>query len=138
MPFAFSWSPKGVHARFWGRCTIDDLVGCFTKLGNDPRLDDIAFAIFDYLDIEHQNLRMLEVEEAAAIDIAWAFTHPRILFASISNDGEIRKLWNHFVSLNSHPERHALVGSLEEAYSWIADQQGRLGSMQRLRGSMRL
>lgn len=131
MPYTITWEPRGVYAKFNGRCTIKDLKAVFIKIGGDYRYDSLRFVILDYLDVEHQNLTEAEAEEAAAIDIGMTFTNPRVVFASISSDKRILELWRHFVSVNVLKHRHGIVPGVTEARAWIAEQLSALAMQER-------
>lgn len=122
MPYMMSWESKGVYAKFHGKCTVDDVKKVFEKISGDSRHDNLKFAIFDYLDVEHQNVTEAEIEEVAALDIGMTFTNPRIALASISTDKRILELWEHYKSVNVLPHRLGIFPSVSEARAWIASQ----------------
>lgn len=120
MPYELTWEPKGVYARFFGACTIADLVGALERIGGDPRLDELRHAIFDFLAVASHDVDELQIEEAVAHHIGIALTNPRVLLASVSNDGRIREIWRHFAAVNPTPESLGLFETLDEARAWIA------------------
>jgi hypothetical protein len=122
MPHELTWEPKGVHARFFGTCTIADVVGALGRIGGDPRLDDLRYAVFDYLAVASHDVEESQIEEAAAHDVGIALTNPRLVFASVTRDPQIVAIWRHFRSASPSPERLALFATLDEARAWITEQ----------------
>ena len=128
MPCRLDWEQNGVCAKFSGICTVADVLHAFEQIGGDVRADDILFAIFDFLDVESQNVTESETEEVAAIDNALALSFPRLRFASVTTDPRILELWRHFISVHPMPERHGVFPSVAEARAWPADNDANPGS----------
>ncbi len=124
MPCTTTWEDKGVYARFFGECSIGDVIKVFRAISGDARLDLARFAIFDYLAVTTHDVTEPEIEEAAAFDIGIAFTNPRLSFASVTTDERIRELWQHFVSVNVKTERLGIFATEAEARAWLAGRMG--------------
>lgn len=120
MPCILNWENKGVYVKFLGTCTVVDVIHALEQIGGDARSDDIYFAIFDYLQIDSQNVTEAETEEIAAMDIGMAYSVPRLRFASVSTDERVLALWRHFISAHPTPERHGIFPTLEAARDWVA------------------
>jgi len=119
MPCKITWEPRGAYAKFWGECSIRDLLQMFGELSSHSETDRLRFVLVDYLDVTFADVTKHEIEEAAAHDIGMTFTNPNIAFASVTTDPRIRSLWNHFLSVNVSPERHQLFDSLAAARAWL-------------------
>lgn len=117
-----------MYAKFSGICTVVDVLHAFEQIGGDVRADDILFAIFDFLDVESQNVTEAETEEVAAIDNALALSFPRLRFASIATDQRILELWRHFISVHPLPERHGAFPTVAEARAWLDGNEAIPGS----------
>lgn len=128
MPCCLNWEQNGVYATFTGACTVADVLHAFEQIGGDARSDDLLFAIFDFLDVESQNVTESETEEVAAIDHAIALSFPRLHFASVTSDERICELWHHFISVHPIPERHGLFSTVAAAKAWLTASELNPGS----------
>lgn len=130
MPCILNWEEKGVYVRFLGTCTVTDVIRALEQIGGDARSDDIYFAIFDYLEIDSQNVTEAETEEIAAMDIGMAYSVPRLRFASVSIDERVLALWRHFISAHAIPERHGIFSTLKAARDWVVAIESEPGPTQ--------
>lgn len=126
MPYKIIWKTQQVYAKFSGKCSVKDILEVIEKIVGDPRLDELQSAIFDYLEVEHQNVTEEEVEEIAALQAALNYTKPSILFVSVSTDERIRELWRHFALFNAEiteiEDQNAIFTNIDDAKAWIANR----------------
>lgn len=124
MPYSIRWESKQVYAKFSGKGAVSEVLAVFAEIAGDPRLDELESAIFDYLEVEHQNVNEEEVEEIAALQAALNFSKQNILFASVSTDDKIRELWRHFALFHSEITNmegyNAIFSNVADAKDWIA------------------
>ncbi len=123
MAHLLTWEPKRVYARFFSECAVDDVMKAFEKISGDARSDDIRGAIFDYLDVERQNMTESEIEMVAAFDIGLAYSLPLLRIASVTADEHMLELLRHFVAVVEMPGRHGVFSTVSVARDWLAECQ---------------
>lgn len=123
MAHFLQWEPTGVYAKFFDRCTVDDVRQAYEKISDDSRSDDVRGAIFDYLDVGRQNMTESEIEMVAAFDIGLAYSLPSLRFAGVVTDKRILELWRHFVAVGNIPGRYAVFSTVSAARDWLKRSQ---------------
>lgn len=119
MPYQIHWEPRGTLCKFTGFCSVSDVLTAIEKIGTDPRFDNLHYEIFDYLDVQDQDVTISQLENIIALDIAQFYTNPRIIYASVATDSRIIELVEHYININHVPVRHMLCSTLVDAREWI-------------------
>lgn len=114
------WEPNGVYAKFFGTCTVDDVFQAYEKISLNSHLFDLRHAIFDYLDVEQQDITESGILKVAALDIGWAYYFPSLRFASVATDKHVLDLWRIFFNMVKIPGRHGVFPTVSAARDWLA------------------
>lgn len=123
MPYAISWEPGGVHRRYVGHVTVAERERSFDEICADPRFDQLAFTITDYLSVSGYEIERAATEEIAARHIAPLRTNPHIVIAAVVTDPRIIEAIEHFISLRFIEQDYRIFPTEAAARAWITSRQ---------------
>lgn len=121
MPIVHDWSAKGLHTKYIGSISGDDLVEDALKVSGDPRFDDIRYVIGDWTESGSNTIGIDDVERLAACMKAVAKSNPYIKNATVMDaDEERAALVGLYLFLTEDiPWEVDAFKTLEEAKFWV-------------------
>ena len=127
MPYEIRREPSGgVHKRFWGHVTGEELIASSLDLHASPGFESLRYSINDYLAVETYHVQEMDVRLVSGFTIDASHANARILIAIVTRDPQVRALVEPFRRRiqPSHPV--GIFPSLEEARHWVRVQQSQL------------
>lgn len=123
MPCNLTWEPNGVYAKYYGACTVSDLTDAFVRISENPESDTMRSALFDFLNVEDQNVTEQEIEEVSGFHFGLAQSAPNICFASVATDRRLLELWHHYAAVLGMPDKRAVFPTIAEARVWLKKKE---------------
>jgi hypothetical protein len=123
MAFKIFWeSHSSVWVAFNGTATFGEATAATNAVYNDPRSDDLEFALWDFAAIDDFAVTERDVEEMAASDYAAGLYMKPLKAAFVIADPGLKDLGDQYIShmrkLGS-PWQNRLFASLDDARKWI-------------------
>ncbi len=119
MPYEMLWEARGLHRRYFGRTSDQEIFDSVIATESSARFDELRYILLDFLEVEEVAVsNPAFVKEIAAIDSAAALTNPHIKLAVVTAGPEIRKLAEAYAGqpLCAYPVE--VFSSLAEARDW--------------------
>lgn len=124
MPVELHWEPGGVYRCYVGDVTIAQRDRSFDTICADPRFDQLAWTITDYLAVTSYEISRPSTEEVAARHMAAFATNPNIVMAAVVLDRDIIAEIRHVIALGFFNQEYRLFPTLDDARRWVTSMQG--------------
>lgn len=126
MPYEIRIEPGGVHKRFWGHVTGEELVASSLDLHESPGFEALHYSINDFLEVETYRIDDMDVRLVTSFTIDASHANARILIAILTCDPMVRALVQPFRRRIQHSHPVGIFRSLDEARSWVQIQRKKL------------
>lgn len=115
------WSPGGLHIRYLGSVSGENLVADALDIGGDERFDELRFIISDWSECVEPSVDIADVERLAAFISAMARTNSRVVNLNVMReDFENQAFVNLYMFLTDEvPWQVLAFRSLAEAEAWL-------------------
>lgn len=124
MPVELHWEPDGVVRRYVGDVTIAQRDRSFDAICADPRFDQLAWTITDYLAVTSYEISRPSTEEVAARHMAAFATNPNIVMAAVVLDPAIMAEIRHVIALGFFVQEYRLFPTVDDARVWVRSRRG--------------
>lgn len=126
MPYEIHLEPEGVHKRFWGHVTGEELIASSLDLHESPAFETLGYSINNFLSVETYRIDDMDVRLVSGFTIDASHANARILIAIVTRDPQVRALVEPFRRRIRASYPVGIFPSLEEARDWIRTQQSQL------------
>lgn len=125
MPYESIWEKKGIHWKYSGTLTGEELLQSNMDIYGDPRFDSLRYQIVDLLGVESFDVSAESMEEVTLMDVGASTTNPRLVVAVVATDTQGQRLEELYDTVAGGAAWEAEVfESLEEARVWITSKHG--------------
>ena len=125
MPYESIWEEKGIHWKYSGTLTGDELLQSNMDIYGDPRFDSLRYQIVDLLGVESFGVSTESMEEVTLMDIGASTTNPRLVVAVVATDAQGQRLNELYDTVSGGAAWETEVfESVEEARVWIGSKCG--------------
>ncbi len=122
MPYEIHLEPGGVHKRFWGHVTGEELIASSLDLHESPKFETMRYSINDYLDVETYRIDDMDVRLVSGLTIDASHVNARILIAIVTRDPQVRALIEPFRRRIQPSYPVGVFTTLEDARRWVRIQ----------------
>ena len=128
MPYEIRWEPAGVHWKYTGRLTGQDILQSNLQIYGDARFDDLKYQIVDLLDIDAIDAEPSHIKKVAYLDVAAARTNPGIKVAVVTERDTLKEWAQMYAEYSdASPWETMVFGNVEEARAWVAEETSQMG-----------
>jgi hypothetical protein len=125
MPYQSIWEERGIHWKYTGLLTGDEILQSNMDIYGDPRFDRLRYQIVDMLGVETFDVSTESMEEVALMDVGASTTNPRVVVAVVATDAQGKRLNELYETVAGGASWETeLFLSLEEARAWITSKCG--------------
>lgn len=122
MPYEICLEPGGVHKRFWGHVTGEELVASSLDLHASPQFEHLRYSINDFLAVDSYQINDMDVRLVTCFTIDASQANAHILIAIVTHDPQVRTLVEPF-RRRIHPGHPVgIFATLDSARSWVSRQ----------------
>lgn len=120
MPYRITWEEHGIHVRYTGIVTTEEVLAYATEVQGDARFDDIRYSLNDFSACEGVVSSQPALELLAAGDNGAAASNPRVKIAVVTDRQDVIDTVRAYleIGLSRYPLR--IFPTLTEARAWVA------------------
>lgn len=123
LPHETTLMPNGVHWRFHGVLTMDEIVEANSEIWNRHDWDSFTFQIVDLLAVQKAELGDSDMIAVSSMDKASARTAAKMRIALVATEPTLRDLCTIYAEDMTHPGWESrLFNDLESARRWAQRQ----------------
>jgi hypothetical protein len=126
MPYEIRTEPGGVHKRFWGHVTGEELIASSLDLHASPAFEALSYSINDFLEVETYRVDDMDIRLVTGFTIDASHANARIVIAILTRDPQVRALVEPFRRRIQPSYPVGIFSDLDDARSWVQIQQQRL------------
>jgi hypothetical protein len=125
MSYEVIWEEKGIHWKYKGVMSNNDLLQSNQSIYGDPRFDKMRYQIVDMLDVESFEVDLETMEEVTVMDMAASKTNPLVIVAVVATRLQAKRFIEIYeTTAGGAPWNTELFESVEEARAWITSKFG--------------
>ena len=121
MSFINNWEDNGLHRKFTGEITGQEILESNLSIQGNPRFDHIKYVLNDFSSITEFEITSADVNIISTIDNVAAISKKSLKIAIVADDKNLLKWINEYLKMmQGSPYATALFSSNDDALKWAA------------------
>jgi hypothetical protein len=120
MAYEINWEQGGVHRRYWGITSDEEIMASVNEMGDNTRYNELRYVINDFSGCEDVTYTQEGTQLISALGVLAELANPELKIAIVANKPATDGLASTYMasSLNKLPTR--TFNTLGEAREWLA------------------
>ena len=119
MPYKIERKRNGVIKRFSGVVTFDDVLKSEQEISSHPDFRTLHYVISDYIGTDYKGIAKEQGDEVSALRIGAHLSNPRIRYAFVIQNPEIREQIKDAISQGLMLFETKIFDTYEQAAAWV-------------------
>ena len=121
MSYKNNWEDNGLHRKFTGKITGQEILESNLSIQVNPRFDQIKYVLNDFLSITEFEITTDDVNIISTIDNVAAISKKSLKIAIVADNTDLLKWINEYLKMmQGSPYATAVFSTSDDALKWVA------------------
>jgi hypothetical protein len=118
LAYTIEWRKYGAVKHFSGTVTFDDVIKSERAITGYSKYMELWYVVSDFLNAQHPGLTESEREEVRALRLGGFYSNPRIKFAFVTDDSNVKNAIEKSVSDGLTLHATLVFKTMDDAMAW--------------------
>ena len=120
MSYKNNWEDNGLHRKFTGKITGQEILESNLSIQGNPRFDHIKYVLNDFLSITEFEITTADVNIISTVDNVAAISKKKLKIAIVADDKNLLKWINEYLKMmQGSPYDAAVFSAYDDALNWV-------------------
>jgi hypothetical protein len=116
--YTIEWRKYGAVKQFKGMVTFDDVIQSEREITGNSKYMELWYVVSDFLNAQHPGITESECQEVSAMRLGGFYSNPRIKFAFVTDDLNVKKVIEKSVFDRQALHATQVFKTLGDAMAW--------------------